>query len=179
MKLPLVFYGDPFLRKKAVRIEEINDELKERVANMTETLYAENGIGLAATQVHYDARLFITCMPQLGPDGSQSPGIIKVYINPEIVEVSSETNTASEGCLSIPGLRGDVERPNRVKISATDLDGNRFTEEVEGYEAHCILHENDHLNGVLYIDRIKGKERKEIKKKLEALKKKLRKKGRG
>lgn len=172
MELPIAYYGNPILRKKAKPVEKFDDELKQLVRDMAETMHKNNGMGLAATQVSKELRLFITYVSTLEEDGSVTEGTLKVYINPEILEVSKETTVASEGCLSIPEIRGDVERPLRVKIKAQDLEGNSFTEEVFDYEAHCILHENDHINGVLYIDRIYGKERKLMEPKLRQIKKK-------
>jgi len=171
MELDLAYYGNPILRKKGEPIEEITEEFRELVAGMVETMEKHNGIGLAAPQVHRSLRLFITQVPQENENGKFEDGELRVYINPEILEVSDESSTLDEGCLSIPGLRGHVKRPVRARVRARDLDGNSFEVTVEGLEARCVLHENDHINGVLFIDRIRGKARKELEPKLKKLKK--------
>ncbi len=172
MKLELAYYGNPFLRKKCKPVEEINDEVRELVENMVETLIENNGIGLAAPQVKRDLRLFITAVPHELPDGNWEQGELLVFINPEIISYSEETDDRQEGCLSIPKLYGTVNRPVSIVIRATDINGKEFEREFEGLQARCCLHENDHINGVLYIDRMKGKERKTLDPKLREIKKK-------
>ncbi|ADI38510.1 peptide deformylase [Waddlia chondrophila 2032/99] len=173
MKLELAYYGDPFLRKKCKPVEEINNEIRELVENMVETLVEYNGIGLAAPQIKQDLRLFITAVPKELPNGDWEQGELIVFINPEIVSYSEETEDRQEGCLSIPKLYGNVNRPVRIVIKATDMEGNVFERKFEGLQARCCLHENDHINGVLYIDRIRGKERKLLEPKLREIKKKF------
>lgn len=173
MKLPIAYYGNPILRKKCKEIEAVNDEIRQLVQDMIETLIEHNGIGLAAPQVNHSLRLFITAVPIEQPDGKWLPGKLRVFINPKILWVSESLEFHSEGCLSIPKLYAEVERPVKVKIQATDLDGNLFEEEFAGLEGRCILHENDHINGVLYIDRIHKKERKKLEPALQEIKKKL------
>lgn len=171
MKLPLAYYGDPILRKKCEPIGEITDEIRQLVSDMVETMEANNGIGLAAPQVSRLLRLFIMCIPSEDEEGNTVPGVLRVFINPEIVEYSDEESACSEGCLSIPKLYGEVSRPHRVRVRAMDLEGNIFEDEFEALDSHCVLHENDHINGVLFIDRIHGKERKEMEGKLREIKK--------
>lgn len=172
MKLPLAYYGDPVLRKKTERVDEIDDELRQFVHDMFETMEVENGIGLAAPQVHRSISLFVTHVPIQQPDGKWIEGEYRVYINPKILEVGDELVEVTEGCLSIPKIQGTFLRPNYVKVEATDLEGNRFTRELTGLMAQNFCHENDHLNGVLYIDRMKGKARQEIEPYLREIKKK-------
>ncbi len=173
MKLPIAYYGDPVLRKKGSPVAEINDEIRTLVQDMIETLIDHgNGIGLAAPQVHRSLTLFITRIPYQEEDETWNDGEIRVYINPKIISVSEELFIREEGCLSIPGIYGEVVRPLSVKITATDLDGKAFEGEFTGLEARCILHENDHINGVLFIDRIRGKARKDLEHKLQSVKKK-------
>lgn len=162
MELALTYYGNPVLRKKCLPVGKITDEIKKLVDDMVDTMEAHNGIGLAAPQVGISMRIFVTCVPVEDEDGEYEPGELRVFINPEILEVSEEISEISEGCLSIPTVRGFVERPYRVKVRATNLQGNLFTGEFVGLEAHCVLHENDHINGVLFIDRMRGKERKAL-----------------
>ncbi len=172
MKLPIAYYGAPVLRKKAERINEINDELRQFVHDMIETMYANNGIGLAAPQVFQSIAVFVTNVPILQPDGTWKEGEVRVYLNPKILEIGTELVEVSEGCLSIPKLYGTLERPNFVKFEATDLNGELFSGEFMGLQAQNFFHENDHLNGVLYIDRMKGKARQDIEPHLRAIKKK-------
>lgn len=162
MKLSLVYYGNPILRQKAQPVEAIDDELRQLVADMHETVIAQNGVGLAAPQIGRSIAVFVTLIPKNLDEDTVLPGDLKVYINPKILGHSQEIWPCEEGCLSIPKFWDIVERPLKVKIEATDLMGNRFTEELEGYDAHVVMHENDHLNGVLFIDRLPSKRRKEL-----------------
>lgn len=172
MKLTLAYYGDPILRKKGARINEINDELRQLINDMEDTLIAHDGVGLAAPQVRHSLALFmIKVDKQVGPN-EWVPGPTYVFINPKIIEVSDQENLRGEGCLSIPGIYGEISRPSRVKVEATDPQGKQFTKEFSGLEARTILHENDHINGVLFIDRIRGKERQELEPQLRNVKKK-------
>lgn len=164
MELKLSFYGEPVLRKKASPVTQFDQALKTLIKDMEETMHIHNGIGLAAPQVGISQRIFITCVPELdeNEEYSEEDGTLRVYINPTILEYSQETTLYTEGCLSIPHIQGQVERPLRVKVKAFDVDGNEFIHEAEELEAHCILHENDHINGVLFIDRVRGKERQKL-----------------
>lgn len=172
MKLQIAYYGNPILRKKGKIVENINDEIRQLVTDMTETLIEHNGIGLAAPQVYRSIALFITAVPIEEPDGTCLPGQLRVFINPKITWISQEKEIRSEGCLSVPKFYAKVERPTKVRIRATDLDGNEFEEEFDGLEGRCMLHENDHINGVLFPDRIRGKVRKELDSSLREIKKK-------
>jgi peptide deformylase len=162
MILKLAYYGNPILRKKVVHVDSIDDNLRQLVADMQETMHANNGIGLAAPQVCRSVAVFITCVPEYREDGSYVDGPLEVYINPRIISLSKQEELHSEGCLSIPKLYGDVSRPIAIEIEATNLEGTSFTKQLSGLEARCCLHENDHLNGVLFIDRIRGEERKRL-----------------
>lgn len=162
MILKLAYYGDPILRQKALRIESIDDEIKQLIEDMVETMFAQNGIGLAAPQVHRSLALFITSIPDYHEDGSYTDGPIEVYINPRLISYSTQEEIHSEGCLSIPKLYGEVCRPNHIVIEAMNQNGIVIRKELSGLEARCCLHENDHLNGVLFIDRIRGKERQQM-----------------
>ncbi len=176
MKLPLAYYGNPILRKKCREVEEINGEIRQLVSDMAETLEAQSGIGLAAPQVGKDLRLFITKVPipsQDDPD-QWDEGPLYVFINPTLLEPSAESWENGEGCLSIPKLYVPVVRPYRIQVEATDLEGNRFTKEFSGLQARCCMHENDHINGVLMIDRTDKKHRKEIEADLRRIKKEFR-----
>lgn len=173
MKLPLTYYGNPILRKKGARVNEINDELRQLVQDMIETMIANNGIGIAAQQVGHAINLFIT-HPPIDLEGREWPQDrpIRVFINPKIVAHSKEEIVITESCLSLPGISERVNRPVKVTFEATDLEGKQIVEEFDGYEARMMMHENDHINGILYIDRVKGKDRKELEPFLKEIKKK-------
>jgi len=172
MKLPLVYYGNPLLRKKTKSIEKITDEIRQLAKDMEETVRAVDGVGLAAPQVGHSISLFITCIPKYVDDEIVEPGKIRVFINPKILSFSEHKWTCQEGCLSIPEFWDEVERPHTVLVSAMDLDGNQFEEEFTEFDAHVVMHENDHLNGVLFIDRLPQKRKKEIDSLLGKIKKK-------
>lgn len=177
MKRELTYYGNPILRKKTARVTEITDEIRQLVSDMVDTMHEYNGIGLAAPQVDQSLALFITEAPirvEGEPEENWLPGKLRVFINPKLSGHSEEQWMRGEGCLSIPSVYGAVPRPIYVTVEATDLDGNLFTEEFSWLEARAIMHENDHINGVLFIDRIHGKERKEMDPVLNAVKKKFR-----
>ncbi|WP_461204478.1 peptide deformylase [Clostridium sp. DL1XJH146] len=135
--------GDEVLRKKSKKVKEVNDRIKILIKDMFETMYDANGVGLAAPQVGILKRLAVI-------DIGEGP---LVLINPEITnEEGSQIDT--EGCLSVPGEQGDVDRPNKLTLKALNENGQEFTLEAEGYLARAICHETDHLNGVLFIDKI-------------------------
>ena len=162
MLLPIIYYGNKLLRKKCEPIEIITDEIKDLVENMIQTMDAQKGIGLAAPQIGHPIRLFVLRNYIEDESSDQEFSDPQVYINPKILKVSKESDFEIEGCLSIPGVREEVERPLSILIEATDLEGKLFTEEIFGYNARVRLHENDHLNGVLFIDRIPVGKRKKI-----------------
>lgn len=172
MKLPIRYYGDPVLRKKCAPIEEITPEIRKLAQDMIETLDKLNAQGLAACQVGHSIRMFVLRNYVENPDGSWSVSDPVVFINPKIISHSKETIKDREGCMSIPGLRGVVERPLKATVEALDLDGKVFVEDSEGYNARCRFHENDHINGVLYVDRLDVHERKRLEPYLQAIKKK-------
>lgn len=138
-------YGDDVLRKKCREIDEIDDRLLTLIEDMKETMYDADGVGLAAPQVGILKRLFVI-------DIGEGP---LVFINPEIIETSG-SQTDEEGCLSLPGETKEVMRPNYVKARALNEKGEEFEIEAEELLARAILHEYDHLNGTLFIDRVKG-----------------------
>ncbi len=159
MKLAISYYTDPVLRKKAERVEHIDDALRQFVADMLETMHDKRGIGLAAPQVGRSIALFITYVPMKKQDGRKMPPQERIFINPEVLQVSEETQTFSEGCLSIPNLYINVTRPSSIKIKTTNLQGETFEETLSGFEATNFLHEYDHLQGILITDRLKDSER--------------------
>ena len=161
--LDILRFPDSRLRQRSVEVSEVTDDLRQLVADMAETMAAANGAGLAAIQVGVPVRLFIV---ESGVTGGPEDGPPKVFINPEITQISPESQTGDEGCLSFPGIYVPVKRGMRAKVRAMDLDGNTF--EVEGEElfARAIQHESDHLNGRLLIDQVGPVKREIIKRKL-------------
>jgi len=146
----IVLLGDPVLREKAEPVEVFDADLADLAEDMLETMYAAEGIGLAAPQIGISQRIFvIDVLDDDHPDGGP-----RVVINPEIVERSSETAKAPEGCLSIPGIEEVVERPARVQLRAQDVSGEWFEVEADELFARALQHELDHLDGVLFLDRV-------------------------
>lgn len=137
--------GDPILRKISKPVKEITPRIKEIVKDMFETMEEENGVGLAAVQVGILKRIFVI---DLEVDGEN---IYQEFINPEIISID-EIQVGVEGCLSVPNEYGLVARPNKVRVRALNLDGEVFEVELKELGARAICHENDHLNGKLYID---------------------------
>jgi peptide deformylase len=156
-------FPDPKLRQRSEEIGEVGDDLRQLVADMTETMVAANGAGLAAIQVGAPVRLFIIDGHVTGGAEDSPP---KVFINPEIIEVSDEAQTGDEGCLSFPDVFVPVKRGMRAKVRARDLDGNVFEVEGEALYARALQHETDHLNGRLLIDQVGPVKRELIKRKL-------------
>lgn len=159
--LEVITVPHPTLRKTAEAVTEFDAELKTLVADMLETMYDEKGVGLAANQINVLKRVFVT-------DCSETRDEPIVFINPEILEVSTEEDAAEEGCLSLPTLYGGpVIRPIAVKVRAQDENGDFFEIEADELLARCIQHELDHLNGVLFIDYLSRMKQQRILKKLE------------
>ncbi len=171
--LPLAYYGDPVLRRKGDSILEITDDIKKLIEEMIETMDDSDGIGLAAPQVHHSLRLFVIHTPIQKEENKLEKGSVKVFINPILSLPSSETWQAPEGCLSIPTLRGVVERPKEVTVEYTTLEGKRIQEHVSGWEARVIMHEYDHIEGILYIDRLPEEEQAKLKPFLDNIEKRI------
>ena len=159
----LEYYGSPVLREKAKEITEITEDIRSLVQDMYETMIAHKGVGLAAPQIGKSLSLFVMCVEGETPDGELIfCDFPKVFINPALSSPSEHLVIAYEGCLSIPGLRGEVFRPDRVTVTAMNLDGQKFSETLEGFPARIVMHETDHLHGILYIDRME--ETRDVKK---------------
>lgn len=163
---PIVVYGDPVLREKAKEIEDFDRETKDLVADLIATLKDAGGLGLAAPQIGVAKRIFIIDLTSI--DLTES---IKVFINPKITATSSDDVVMEEGCLSFPGIFQRIQRPEIVKVTAYDIEGKEFTLEATGMLARAIQHENDHLDGVLFIDHFSPLSRALVKGKLSKLKK--------
>ncbi|WP_339058475.1 peptide deformylase [Candidatus Regiella endosymbiont of Tuberolachnus salignus] len=171
--LKILHFPDVQLRKIAKPVEKIDANIERIVDDMFDTMYAEEGIGLAATQVDIHKQIIVIHIPD---DRDQNERIEAHYrplvlINPELLEESGETGI-KEGCLSIPGVRAWVKRSEKVKIRALDRDGNSFTLEADGLLAICIQHEMDHLKGKLFIDYLSPLKFQLIQKKIEKNRKK-------
>lgn len=151
--LEIVKIGDDILRKKCRRVDNFDSSFRLLTQAMLSTLEEADGVGLAAPQIGVDGRFFVVDIR----DGKQY-----VFANPEILETSEEQGPYDEGCLSIPGVYHDVIRPLRVTVHAQNEYGKAFTLEADGLLARVIQHENDHLNGHLFIDRLSGEERAKL-----------------
>lgn len=145
--LPIVQYPNVALSSRAEPVTEFNEELQQLAADMTETMYAAPGVGLAANQVGVLKRIVVI-------DVSEDKSDLKVLVNPSIVEHSDTLKDYEEGCLSLKGLYEHVKRPDHVRVRAQDLDGNPVEFEAEGILAVCVQHEIDHLDGVVFIDHL-------------------------
>jgi len=144
--------GSPVLRQKSPPVRTVDDEVRQLVDDLFETMRAAKGVGLAANQIGVARRVAVVDV------GEEDPPPL-VLINPVILERSEEDETAEEGCLSIPDIFGDVTRPARVVVEALDLEGKKVRTEASGYKARAIQHEIDHLDGVLFLDHLSAVKR--------------------
>jgi peptide deformylase len=151
--LSIVKLGDPILAKRSGVVPDINADIVSLVGQMFEAMDRDKGVGLAAVQVGELLRIFVTRVPRDAP---------RVFINPDILETSIEQEAQEEGCLSIPGLYTDVVRPSWVRIQAWNEKGRPFSLTADAYLGRVIQHEFDHLNGILFIDRVDPKKRKRL-----------------
>jgi peptide deformylase len=166
MILPIYLYGNSVLRKEGEEITADYPDLKSLIGNMFETMYNADGIGLAAPQIGLAIRLLVIDLAPLEEDNPELAQFKKVMINPIMLEVSEEELIGSEGCLSIPGISEDVPRSQWIKIQYYDENFKLHVEEFEDFKARVIQHEYDHLEGILFTDRIKPLRRQMIKSKL-------------
>lgn len=182
MILPIVAYGDPVLRKKSKEIEKDHPGLNDLIASMFETMYEAPGVGLAAPQVGHSVRLFVMDSEQLFKEDEENKEkkekekpkytgvpIKQAFINPVILKEFGKKWVFEEGCLSIPGIREDVEREDTVVIRYHDQDFKVHEKQFDGITARIIQHEYDHIEGVLFVDRIKALKRQFLKNRLEAI----------
>ncbi|MFT4104038.1 MAG: peptide deformylase [Burkholderiaceae bacterium] len=149
--LPILHYPDARLHRVAEPVAQVDESIRQLVRDMAETMYAAPGVGLAATQVDVHKRVVVI-------DVSEDKSDLRVLINPEIVTRSEDRKVYEEGCLSVPGVYDEVERPDRVTVKALDLSGQPYTFEADGLLAVCVQHEIDHLDGkvfVQYLSRLK------------------------
>jgi len=178
MILPIVAYGDPVLRKVGKEIDKDYPNLKELIANMKETMYNASGVGLAAPQIGKAIRLFVIDASPFAEDKDLDDeerkvleGFNRVFINPTIVEEEGEEWVFNEGCLSIPDVREDVWRKPDITIEYQDENFETKTEKLSGLAARVFQHEYDHIEGVLFTDKLSSLKKRLIKKKLENISK--------
>ncbi len=174
MILPIIGYGDPVLRKVCAEVSADDANLKTTIANMYETMYNANGVGLAAPQIGLPIRLFIVDTSPFAEDDdlendeqSQLKKFKKTFINAKMLKEEGEEWGFNEGCLSIPDVREDVFRPEKITIEYFDEDFNKQTEVYDGLIARVIQHEYDHIEGILFTDLISSFKKQLIKKKLQ------------
>lgn len=169
-KRNIVYYGDPVLRKKTEEVTAFDETTEQVVQDLFDTIKDLPAWGLAAPQIGESKRIFVTSVQEnLDADPQEEP-ILTAWINPVILSCSEESWERDEACISIPGVREIVSRPYTIEVAAYDIEGNRFEVKASGWHAKIFLHEHDHLNGVLFIDRIDKKRRKKIETKLRSLK---------
>ena len=182
--LPLITAPDPFLKKISKPVSEVNDELREFMKAMLNTMYKENGIGLASVQVGVLKRVLVMDIDYESDDhdhhhhhgeGGCSGVHVKnanpqYFINPEIIEFSKNDSVFNEGCLSFPGARAEVTRPESIKLKYLDFNGEKQVKEFDGISATCLQHEIDHLNGITFVDKISPIKREMILKRMKKIK---------
>jgi peptide deformylase len=170
MILPVFAFGQPVLKKRATDINKDYEGLESLISNMWETMYAAHGVGIAAPQIGVSVRLFIIDSIQIMEEEKKAEGIKKVFINAQIIEETGELWSYEEGCLSIPNIRGDVERQQKVRIQYLDENFEKHDEIYEGINARVIQHEYDHIEGVLFVEKLKPLKKKLIQRKLNDIK---------
>ena len=180
MRLSILQYGDPILRAKGKRVEKIDQRIRELAQDMIETMRGANGVGLAAPQIGESVQLTVldvsqvedrpTTMKLNGKDLDPKTAMPLVLINPQI-DLGGETEMGTEGCLSFPEITGEIERAKFITVRAQDLDGEPIELETAGFLARAIQHEVDHLNGILFIDRMSSAAKTSLSSKLKRLQK--------
>ena len=156
MQLSIITYPHPTLRIRAKPIRRVDAQLRDFADQMLDLMYESEGVGLAANQVDLPIRLFVA-----NPTGQRGEGEELVLINPEL-QLPKGNETQQEGCLSLPGVHGQVKRPKSIRLSAFDLKGNPVERTVDGFLARVMQHENDHLDGVMFFDRMNEESRREL-----------------
>lgn len=173
MKLPILAYGQPLLRKKAQAINKDYPELKQLISDLFETMYASNGVGIAAPQIGQSIRLFVVDANPFAEDYPDGKGFKQVFINAVITETSGEEWAFNEGCLCVPEVREDILRKENIHIEYFDEDFNFHSEDFSGVRSRVIQHEYDHLEGILFVDRLSSLKKILIKRKLTEISKGL------
>lgn len=168
MKLPIIAYGDPVLKKVGTDIDQQYPELKQLISDMFDTMYNASGVGLAAPQIGLPIRLFIV---DTGEDEDGTPGYKKVFINAQILEETGEAWAFNEGCLSIPDIRENIMRKPNIKIKYLDENFVEHIDDVDGMPARVIQHEYDHIEGKLFTDKVSVLRKTMLKSQLDAISK--------
>lgn len=171
MIYPIVVYGHPVLRKIAEDIDRDYPDLKNLIDDLFESMYYSDGLGLAAPQIGKSIRIFVIDGKALAEDDPELAGFKKVFINARITERTGELKLMSEGCLSIPNLREEVNREEHIRIEYYDENWEFHDEEYNGFKARVIQHEYDHLDGIMFTDRVSPLRKRLIKSKLTAISK--------
>jgi peptide deformylase len=161
---PIVVWPDSRLREETRPIAEVTDEIRALYRDLVDTMYAYDGVGIAAIQIGVSLRMFLIDAGVAGRDSATDP---VAFINPEILSVSADKEKSDEGCLSFPGIYVPIDRPRRARLRAIGIDGRPFEAEGEGLFARAMLHENDHLTGKLLVDFVGPLKKRQIKRKLE------------
>ncbi|MEP6861870.1 MAG: peptide deformylase [Deltaproteobacteria bacterium] len=164
---PTVIWPDARLREPTVEVTAIDDSVRELYRDLCDSMYAENGLGMASLQIGDNRKMFIV-EPKLAGLTENDPPV--AFINPEVIEASDEIQDSEEGCLSFPDIYIKVKRPMRTRVRALGIDGKTFEMSGEALFARCLLHENDHLTGKLLVDFVGPLKRQMIKKKLQKVK---------
>ena len=171
MILPIYAYGQPVLKKVAEPIDPDYPELEQLIADMWETMEEANGVGLAAPQIGKSIRLFVVDSAPMQADGEEDKGIRQVFINAEIIEEAGADCSYSEGCLSIPDISGDVDRPEEVTLTYQDENFKQHTQTFTGMNARVIQHEYDHIDGILFTELLSPLKKRMVKRKLDKIRK--------
>jgi peptide deformylase len=171
MTYPIVIYGHPMLRKVAVEISKDYPGFNQMIEDLFETMYHSEGMGLAAPQIGKSVRIFVIDGTPVAEDEPSLAGFKKVFVNANISERCGELQPMNEGCLSIPGLREEVMRESHIKISYYDENWQYHNEVFDGYKARIIQHEYDHLEGILFTDKVSPLRRRLLKGKLTSISK--------
>lgn len=173
MLLPIYAYGQPVLKKVAEQIGPEHPDLQELISSMWETMYHADGVGIAAPQVGHSIRLFVIDTEQVDrKTGEESPTDVpfkQVFINAQMLETTNQPWTYEEGCLSIPDIRGDVERPAGIRIRWQDEHFQEHEAEFSGINARVIQHEYDHIEGILFTEHLKPLKKRLIQRRMEAI----------
>jgi len=166
MILPIYTYGNTVLRKKSAPVDKSFADIKSLVDNMFETMHNAKGVGLAAPQIGQDIRVFVADLAAFEKDDPELAKFKIAMINPEMLEISDETEAKEEGCLSIPGINENVPRAKRIKVKYLDTDFVEHIDELTDYKARVVQHEYDHLEGRLFTDKVSPLRRQLIRNKL-------------
>jgi len=171
MLLPVTVYGEPVLRKAAQPIDRNYQGFDKLIEDMFQTMYSADGVGLAAPQIGKSIRVFVVDASMMGDEDPALIDFKKIFINPEIISREGEEWAMNEGCLSLPGIREDVFRPEQVTLRYLDENWEEHEETYNGFAARVIQHEYDHLEGILFVDHLSPLRKRLIKGKLTAISK--------